>query len=97
MDCSSCREKRADPVPYIVHEGVMARQERTIKRLWILLILLVLLLVGTNAGWLWYESQFEYADIEIKQGNERGINSFIGNDGDIYYGEADYPYTEENP
>ena len=46
-------------VPYIVHESIMARMERTIKRLWILCILLVLLLVGTNAGWVYYESQWQ--------------------------------------
>lgn len=45
-------------VPYIVHESMMARQERTIKRLWILVILLILLLFGSNAAWIWYESQF---------------------------------------
>ena len=49
-------------IPYIAFESVTARQERTIKRLWILEILLVILLVITNAGWLWYESQFEYYD-----------------------------------
>ena len=97
MDCSTCREKRADPVPYIVHEGMMAQHERTIKRLWILVILLVLLLVGTNAGWIYYESQWEVVETTITQENERGINSYIGNDGDIHYGETDYFDTEENP
>ena len=46
-------------IPYIVHEGDMARQERTIKRLWILCILLVVLLCGSNIAWFRYESQFE--------------------------------------
>jgi hypothetical protein len=45
-------------VSYIVHEGMMARQERTIKRLWILCIIIFLALIGTNAGWIYYESQF---------------------------------------
>lgn len=46
-------------VPYIAHEGMMARMERTIKRLWILSLVLTVLLVGTNVAWLWYESSFE--------------------------------------
>lgn len=46
-------------VPYIAHEGMMARMERTIKRLWILALVLTVLLVGTNVAWLWYESSFE--------------------------------------
>lgn len=87
MNCETCTH-RPDPVPFAVHESAMARMERTIRRLWILLILLVVLLVGSNALWIWYESQFE--DIEITQENERGFNNFIGNDGDINnYGEAE--------
>ena len=46
-----------ESVPYIVHESGMARLERTIKRLWILCILLILLLVGTNVAWLFYVAQ----------------------------------------
>jgi len=57
-DCKTCKEQR-QTVPYIVHEADMARQERTIKRLWILLILLIVLLVGSNCAWLYYNSQFE--------------------------------------
>lgn len=41
------------------YEGMMSRQERTIKRLWILCIVIFLAFVGSNAGWIWYESQFE--------------------------------------
>lgn len=47
------------PVPYIIHEGAMARMERTAKRLWILVIILIVLLAASNAAWLAYESQFE--------------------------------------
>ena len=46
-------------IPYMVHEGIMARMERTVKRLWILCIILIVLFVGTNAGWIYYESQYE--------------------------------------
>ena len=57
-DCKTCKEQR-QTVPYIVHEADMARQERTIKRLWVLLILLIVLFVGSNIAWIAYESQFE--------------------------------------
>ena len=88
-DCKSCKSKEqyAEPVPYIVHEGTMARAEITIKRLWITILLLIVLLVGTNGAWIWYQSQFE--DIAISQENEDGYNNFIGNDGDIFNGETD--------
>ena len=51
------QEDKNISIPYIVHEGVMARFERVIKRLWIIAILLIILLVGTNGAWIWYESQ----------------------------------------
>ena len=88
-DCKSCKSKEqpSEAVPFIVHEGMMARAERTAKRLWITILLLIVLLVGTNAGWIWYESQFE--DIAISQENEDGYNNFVGNDGDIFNGETD--------
>lgn len=40
------------------YDSDMARHERNFKRLWILSIILLLALVGTNAGHLIYESQF---------------------------------------
>lgn len=47
-DCNTCKEKKKslEPVPYIVHESAMARQERTIKRLWIALIVCSVLLAA---------------------------------------------------
>ena len=88
-DCKSCKSKEqpSETVPFIVHEGTMARAERTAKRLWITILLLIVLLVGTNGAWIWYQSQFE--DIAISQENEDGYNNFVGNDGDIFNGETD--------
>lgn len=80
-------------VPYIVHEGDMARLERTNRRLWILSIMLVLLLVGTNAGWIWYESQFEdvvttetqeVTQDVMQDADDGGSNSFSFVGGDYY-------------
>ena len=93
MSCETCKNKSTAPenVPYIVHESAMARTERTSKRLWITILTLIFLLVGSNCVWIWYENQLE--DIEIVQENADGYNSFIGNDGDIVYGET----NGENP
>ena len=68
-------------IPYFCHEGDMARAERTIKRLWILCIILIILLVGTNIAWIVYENSFE--DIVVTQDNADGYNNYVGNDGDI--------------
>ena len=82
-------QKAPESIPYFVHEGMMARQERHIKRLWILCIIIFLALVGTNAGWIIYEAQFEDV-VTVTQETPSGNNSYIGRDGDITYGTADY-------
>ena len=85
-------------IPYFVHEGIMARMERTAKRLWILCIILVILLTGTNAAWLWSWMQYEYVDIDkdIDVSAEDGIANYIGNDGDINNGKDTSKNTREN-
>ena len=90
-ECNGCGEnnKVAD-IPYIVHESAMARMERQLKRLWITILVLIVLLVGTNGIWIWYESQFEdVVTTEVTQENSDGYNNYIGNDGDIVNGETD--------
>ena len=81
-------------IPYYVAEGMVERVSRTNKRLWIMCMLLILLLVGTNALWLYYESQWEVIETEITQENEHGYNNYIGNNGDIYNGETNDKNTK---
>lgn len=96
--CETCK-KGAEPVPYIVHESAMARQERTIKRLWVLLLTTLILLVGTNGIWFYFESQ--YTDIvetsyDIEQDTDGGGNDYVV--GGDFNGEAkDQGQDKENP
>ena len=69
-------------IPYFCHEAIMARMERTIRRLWILCIILIVLLAVTNGAWIYYESQF-VEEVTITQDNKDGYNNYVGNDGDI--------------
>lgn len=75
-------------VPYIVFESEMARLERIIRKLFILLAVVLLLLFATNGYWLWYESQFEDV-VTVTQDNADGYNNYVGNDGDITNGKAE--------
>ena len=97
-DCKSCKENRqnVEPVPYIVHESAMARQERTIKRLWILLILVISLLVATNGAWIWYESQFVEESVWQEVDTGEG-DAFIAGIGDVNYGESQAESNAPNP
>lgn len=79
-------------VPYMVHEDDMARLERTIKRLWILTIILIVSLLGTNGAWLYYESSFEDVtvtqDVEATADDDSDLNlNTVG--GDYYGGESE--------
>lgn len=56
-------KKNMTSVPYVVYESAMARNERTFKKMWSALILMVLLLIGSNVGWLIHESQFEMVEV----------------------------------
>ena len=89
-NCENCKAragKEPESVPYIVHEASMARMERQAKRLWIAVLLIIVLLVGTNAAWLYYESQWETVYQEVMQEADNGTNDFVGGD---MIGETDY-------
>lgn len=66
------------------------RHLRREKRFVAIIILVIVLLVGSNIGRLVYESQYEVVEeTTITQENEDGYNNYIGNDGDIVNGETD--------
>lgn len=93
--CNGCGTDTKAPasVPYVVHESAMARAERQTKSLVWVIVLLIVLLVGTNVGWLVYESQFEVAEettetYTIQQEGENGNNNSIINGGEVVNGET---------
>ena len=90
--CNNCGDtKTPTSIPYAAHQGIVATMERVNKRLWITLVILVFLLVGSNIGWLVYESQFEEItteEYEILQDAESGNNNSIINGGEIVNGET---------
>ena len=89
MSCETCKNKPATPesVPYIVHESAMARMERTAKRLWITILTLIFLLVGSNCLWLHYEMSFEdvVTTTTIEAEQDGAAVNIVGG-GDVDYG-----------
>ena len=90
------QEKGKKPVniSYIAHEADMARMERIVKRLWILLIISLAALIGTNVAWVVYEAQFQTVDVtqEVEQqADGNGDNHFIGGDA---YGTSEGDYKD---
>lgn len=79
-------EDSGDPKKYAL-DIVTALAHRTITRLWVLIIILTFLFVGSNVAWLVYESQWQ--TVQVEQQNENSPNNFIGGDGDITNGNTD--------
>lgn len=76
-----------EKISYYVHEGMMARMERTNRRLWILCIIIFLAFVISNGAWIWYENQWEVC--ETSQSVDQDIDTGDGDAnitgiGDIY-------------
>ena len=75
-------------VPYYLHEQTVARFERTNKRLWILIIILIGIIVVSNFCWIKYENSFEDV-LTVTQETPGGNNNYIGTKGTIINGTAD--------
>lgn len=85
-------EQEKNIVPYIVYEGEQARNERTVKRLIIALVIAVLLIFVTNALWLYCWFQYDYVGEEtmtqtIDVDAKDGTANYVGRDGDIVNGK----------
>lgn len=83
--CNSCETEKT--IPYVVYESSMARNERTIKKLIIALIITILLMFASNGMWLWYESQFETIDYSYEQ--DGNGNNIIGDSNEVDYNGAE--------
>lgn len=64
-------------VDYLVHEQSQVRADRVNRRSFIIIIILIVALVGTNAGWIYYENQF--TDISTTYKAEQKIENGTGN------------------
>lgn len=81
------RELQNNSVPFIVHEGTIARFERTIRRLIILVGITILLLFASNAIWIYEWNQYDYSDVLVDS-QDGGNASYIGANGYINNGES---------
>lgn len=68
-------------IPYIVHEDHVFSLERTIKRMWILCIIMFIALVASNICWIVYEAQWSDQVItqDIDTGNGDAVVAGVGN------------------
>lgn len=78
-------------VPFVVYEGELARNERTVKRLIIALVATIIMLFLSNAMWLYAWNMYDYVEDEVRSvtvdGGDNGNTNYIGGNGDISNGE----------
>ena len=73
-----------------IHEIYASMVERHMKRQWIAIILLILLLAGTNIYWVYYTRQLEAVvttTIDATQDGE-GVNIISGEDANVTEGKG---------
>jgi hypothetical protein len=70
-------------VPYIVHEGAMARMERTVKRLIIAVIVMAVVALVSNGLWLWAWCQYDYESSETTVTQDSEGHNIYGNGKEI--------------
>lgn len=87
LDTASWSYATNDQVPYIVYEGTIARFERTVKRLIIVLGITILLLFASNALWIYEWNQYDYSDVVVDS-QDGGNANYIGASGVINNGES---------
>lgn len=64
-------------VPFIVYEGTIARFERTIRRMVIVIILLIVAFFATNALWIYEWNQYDYKDVTVDS-RDGGNANYVG-------------------
>lgn len=80
-------------VPYIVYEGEMARQERHVKRLVVMLAVMLVLFFASNMAWLYVWNQYEYVEETIEATQDGSCVNIVGGE-DVSYG-SDGSDTQE--
>lgn len=98
--CNSCNSNDIAVMPIAQHEKDQNRLMGIIKSIIAVIVILIVLLVGSNVAWLIYENSFE--DVVTTEeitvdAEDNGIANYIGNDGDIYNGEDYSKENNENP
>ena len=86
--CNSCNTNDMAVMPIAQHEKDQHRLTDIIKWLIAVVMILIVLLVGSNIAWIVYENSFEDYVItqDVEQDADNGTNNFVGGD---YYGEAE--------
>lgn len=99
--------KEMATVPYFVHQGCLARDERIIKRIAFALVITIFLMFASNGLWLYAWMQYDYVEETTSETTStstttttnttqdgEGVNIYGG--GDVSYGADDNSNNNED-
>lgn len=96
-------EEKMAQIPFVAHEGSLTRMERIIKRLVFALVITILLMLASNALWLYAWMQYDYSSdatttetSTVTVDGKDGVANYIGNDGDISNGTDNSAESENH-
>lgn len=85
--CNGCgADKNPSSIPFVVYEMETTKNAMLVKRLIGVIVLLIVLLVGSNGAWIWYESTMETVEEtittieDVVQESAEGSNNIVGGD-----------------
>ena len=89
--CNNCSTgKMPSTVPYQVLKDFKESVKGIVLKWFIICLILVILLIGTNIAWMIYANSFNdviTTEEIVVEAEGDGIANFIGQDGNIYNGE----------
>lgn len=71
---------------------LLSMLKKQLRALWVIIILLLVALVGTNMAWLGVFQSYDYVTVDS---NGDAPANYIGNDGDIYNGTSESKEKEQ--
>lgn len=71
---------------------LLSMLKKQLRALWVIIILLLVALVGTNMAWLWVFQSYDYVTVDS---NGDAPANYIGNDGDIYNSTSESKEKEQ--
>ena len=80
---------------FAAYETVLARHDRHVKRLLIVIVMFMLRLALRSAVWLYAWNQYDYVDETVDLNSSCGDACYIGRDGDIIHRTC--PRTDVRP
>lgn len=88
-------KKMPEAVPYIAHEDAMVRNERLVRRLVYIIIVIAIMLFATNAMWLYVWNSYDVCSYEQDGEGYNNINTGVLTQGDVFNEPTDDDPQEE--